>query len=230
MNRERPRRNDGQRHNQRNPRQREQTLPLLPPEQEGDNRRRGQHESEQPLGEKRQPDADPGDGQISGLFPQVLLGICVIKRGHGEHDEETQMGVEHPVGADRENQPGQQKHRRRDATGLLRTRAAAEQPDERRRQQRAERPHEADRAGNLAEDRHGGGVHPVPQHRLFEVGQPVEARDDEVAGGDHLAGNLRIARFIRHEERPLPDGPEIEHGETRDHQKRNILFHNKKPP
>src|SRR5205814_6708056 len=55
------------------------------------------------------------------------------------------------------------------------------------------------------EETRGG---PVLQRRLLEVLEAVEARRDPVAGGDHLARNLRVARFVRLVERAQPQRAE----------------------
>src|SRR4030095_11210286 len=51
--------------------------------------------------------------------------------------------------------------------------------------------------GGLAEEAEGRGVEPVEKRRLFEVRDAVQARDDEIAGGEHLARDFGRAGLAR---------------------------------
>src|SRR5204863_7697995 len=56
---------------------------------------------------------------------------------------------------------------------------------------------ETRRPWSLAKESERRGVRPVEQRRLLEVGDTVQPRRHEIAGGEHLPGDLRVARLVR---------------------------------
>ncbi len=126
------------------------------------------------------------------------------------------------IGAAQRREPGEQRGREeegQDAVGQVRPRrgeaerrceqedgarepfpAPAEPPDGAGEQKRRRRAEKARRKPcgprRLAEEREGGRVAPVEQRRLLEVGHAVQARRDEVAGGEHFARDLGIAGLV----------------------------------
>ena len=77
-----------------------------------------------------------------------------------------------------------------------------------------------------AEEPVGAGDHPVEERGLFKVGDSIEARGHPVAGGEHIAGDLRLHRVdVVHQRRRREDAAEVDRrGEERHQQEAPVLF------
>ncbi len=177
-----------------------------------DERRAGNHERDQALGQRR-----GGDGGIRHQHPVALRRgrqrrpLREQERAQRQRETERQHGVErqhlghaHMPDAARERECGVGA---RVATGQARGGEADGDDGEKARQ----RGRQARRPFVDAERIERGGAHPVLQRRLLEVLQVVQPRRHPVAARRHLAGDLAVAALVR-----MLEAPRVERGEPRD--------------
>ncbi len=112
----------------------------------------------------------------------------------GREEEREQPVGQVRAGHEKADRAREQQDARRQA---LAPAPARSQHEQERGAESREAGGQAGRPRRLTEDPEGGRVRPVEQGRLFEIGQAVQPRHDEVPGGEHLAGDLGVARLVR---------------------------------
>jgi hypothetical protein len=133
-----------------------------------------------------------------------------VEACHRERQEERQDDVEDREAPEEVEERGGREHRAGGEPGAGAEAARAE-PDRRRdRRHRGARGRHAGRrlvgAGHLVGERR----QPVAERRLLHVDEAVAPGDEPVAGGHHLARDLRILPLVGLEERCAPEAAEEE--------------------
>ena len=155
---------------------------------------RGQDDRDETLREKRSRRAGAED---RGHGPPGPLGLAPQDgrppREERGREEERQQAVGQVRAREEES------HRRRekeDGGRPAEPRAPRREEHECERAEAREPRRQPRRPGRFAEEAQGRRIGPVQERRLFEVRDAVQARDDEVAGREHLPRDLGVAGFV----------------------------------
>ena len=204
VHRQRPRRDDHQRHHRRNPRQQVKLFPAPFPDQESGHRQPRHHPCDEPLGHEGQPGEQTAQCQQQHPSPgETRLQHRQKRRDQNTGDQAGGLTVQHGKGADAVDQPGgQEQHRRERRELVVPQRLVHQEKDQERRQPCAERTRQPQRKRVLSEDFKRTRRHPVAEHRFLEVAHRQQMGSRIGAGIHHFARDFRVTELIRRHQRP----------------------------
>ena len=170
--------------------------------------------SEKPLGQKGTGCRRPREQRKSC----VIRYHRPVERDDRGGEKQRQQIVKHVERTDQVDLQEGEIDRRREDAGLRATAGRSGKSEyEKRGQSGCHGAWQAHRELVLAQQRDCGRIHPISKRWLLEISQSRQAGHDPIAGVQHLARDLRIARLVRHDERPLSQRQDVDDQPTEQH-------------
>ena len=203
-----PRQNEGEEEDQR-PRREEPGHDREPPRQErpDENRAPGKDEADEPLEHhgRRAGEVEKVErGPCASAIPRSLV---LLERGEGEggrRDGQGERGVDDVEPSERDDEEGRRHDQARQQGDPLPEAPPCEEDGDEDHPGGRELHRKTRRPFLLAEQGHRRRDGPVVERRFLVVAIPVQVRRHEVAGGEHLAGDLGVTGLVGLEERGVP--------------------------